>query len=75
MIGAVKLALFNLAVWHRVRRVKHAEPDARSKQPDERSIDSALGKIALLHRLNIRLVIVIVRNLARPVNALIVHAA
>ena len=75
MIGAVKLALFNLAVWHHLGRIEHAEPDACSKQSDKRSVDGALGKIALLHRLHIRLVIVIVGNLARAINAFVVHAA
>src|SRR6185437_11051476 len=73
--SALSSSLFSIFLYGTISGVEHPESDARSKQTNEGSINRALGKVALLHRLNIGLVIVVIGNLSRTVNALIVHAA
>ena len=47
--GLFELALVDLGVGHHLRRIEHAELDARREQADQRNVDVALLQEALLH--------------------------
>ena len=46
---AVELALGNVVVGHHRGWIEHPEPHTRREEADERRVDGALRKIALLH--------------------------
>ncbi len=55
MFGAVKFLLIDLGVGNHVRRIEHAELDARGEQANERCVQCALRQVSLLHRIDIGL--------------------
>src|SRR5450631_2538308 len=67
--------MIDLGVRHLLRRIKHTELHARSKQANKSCLELTLFEVALLYVVNIRPVVVIVFDFERKVNALIVHAA
>src|SRR5450755_2008683 len=67
--------MIDLGVRHLLRRIKHTELHARSKQANKSCLELTLFEVALLYGVNIRPVVVIVFDFERKVNALIVHAA
>src|ERR1051326_7545584 len=56
MFGTVELLFVDLGVRNHVRRIEHAELDARGEQADERSVKIAFRQIALLNGIDIGLV-------------------
>src|SRR3954454_17826200 len=74
MICAIENLLVDLAIWIHLRRIEHAETNARREEANEPGVHRALGPIALLDRVDVRVVIGVVRHLGE-VDTLIVHAA
>ena len=75
MRGAIQFALIDLRVRNHVRRVEHAELNARRVQADDRRVDVALFQEAFLHGIDVWLVIMVVLDLEGEVDAFVVHAA
>ncbi len=55
MFGAVEFLLIDLGEGNHVRRVEHAELDARGEQADERRVQCAFRQVSLLHSVDIGL--------------------
>jgi hypothetical protein len=73
--GAVEQLLVDFVVGHHLRRIEHAQLHARGEEADDGGVDLALFQIALLHGIEIGLVVVVVLDLEGEVDALVVHAA
>ena len=55
MFGAVEFLLVDLGEGNHVRRVEHAELDARGEQADERGVQCAFRQVSLLHCIDVGL--------------------
>ena len=72
MGGAVKLLLVDACIRYHRCRIEHAETDASCEQTNQRGVDRALRKIALLYGFDVRFVVVIVFHFCE-VDAFVVH--
>ena len=73
MFRTVEFLLVDFRVGHHVRGIKHAEPDRCGEQSNQRSIEVAFGKIALLNRIDVGFLQGFTKSRGKG-DALVVHA-
>ena len=71
----VQLTFVDVVVRNHGGGIEHAQLHAGRKLPHQRRIEIGHLQVALLDRLDVRLVIVIVQDLVAEIDALVVHAA
>ena len=74
MRWTVQQLLVDLAVGNHLRRIEHPQFHARREQASERYVNVAFLQVALLHRFEVRGVVVVVIHLREKVDAFVVHA-